>query len=105
MKPDAKKPTKNTNSKLKPQYDGTLRIGNTTLLPPEWACRAGSTSDTATGTIVEHFLRVDKTGQLLPHLIESWEYSEDGTQLTLKREKTLNFMTARILMPKRSNGT
>jgi len=88
MKPDAKKPTKNTNSKLKPQYDGTLRIGNTTLL----ASQNGRAGQINVGTqqlepIVEHFLRVDKTGQLLPHLIESWEYSEDGTQLTLKAGK------------------
>jgi len=92
MKPDAKKATKNTNSKLKPQYGGTLRIGNTTLLPP----RMGVPGRINVGTqqlepIVEHFLRVDKTGQLLPHLIESWEYSEDGTQLTLKAGKNIKF--------------
>jgi len=73
MKPDAQKPMKNTNSKFEPQYGGTLRIGNTTLLPP----RMGVPGRINVGTqqlepIVEHFLRVDKTGQLLPHLIESW---------------------------------
>ena len=64
MKPDAQKITKNANPKLKPQYGGVLRIGNTTLLPP----RMGVPGRINVGTqqlepIVEHFLRVDKTGQ------------------------------------------
>ena len=92
MKPDAQKPMKNTNSKFEPQYGGRLRIGNTTLLPP----RMGVPGRINVGTqqlepIVEHFLRVDKTGQLLPHLIESWEYNTDGTQLTLKARKDIKF--------------
>jgi ABC-type transport system substrate-binding protein len=75
-----------------PQYGGVLRIGNTTLLPS----RMGVPGRINVGTqqlepIVEHFLRVDKTGQLLPHLIESWEYSTDGTQLTLKARKNIKF--------------
>jgi ABC-type transport system substrate-binding protein len=78
--------------KLKPQYGGILRIGNTTLLPP----RMGIPGRINVGTqqlepIAEHFLRVDKTGKLLPHLIESFEYSEDGLELTLRTRKNIKF--------------
>ena len=90
MKPDTKKTS--PVAKLKPQYGGILRIGNTTLLPP----RMGIPGRINVGTqqlepIAEHFLRVDKTGKLLPHLIESFDYSEDGLELTLRARKNIKF--------------
>jgi peptide/nickel transport system substrate-binding protein len=91
MKPDAKK-TKSPAAKLKPQYGGVVRIANTTLIPP----RMGVPGRINVGTqvlepIVEHFLRVDKAGNLLPHLIESWETSRDGLQITLNVRKNIKF--------------
>jgi peptide/nickel transport system substrate-binding protein len=92
MKTDAKEPNRKSIPLLKPQYGGVLRIGNTTLLPP----RMGVPGRINVGTqqlepIVEHFLRVDKTGQLLPHLIESFEYSKDVLQITLRAGKNIKF--------------
>ena len=80
--------TKNRSSApvgdLKPQYGGTLRMANTYVPPP----RMGVPGRINVGSpwlepIVEHFLRVDRDGRILPHLIESWEESKDGLQLTL----------------------
>jgi len=41
--------------------------------------------------VIDHLLRVDKEGHLVPHLIESWEYSKDGLQLTLNARKGVKF--------------
>ena len=41
--------------------------------------------------IIDKLLRVDKDGRLVPHLIESWEYSKDGLQLTLNARKGVKF--------------
>ena len=73
MKSNAKKTT-SSSPQLKPRYGVAVRIANTTLIPP----RMGVPGRINVGTqvlepIVEHFLRVDKAGNLLPHLIESWE--------------------------------
>ena len=77
---------------LKPQYGGTLRMANTYVPPP----RMGVPGRINVGApwlepIVEHFLRVDRYGQMMPHLIESWEESKDGLQLTLNVRKGIKF--------------
>ncbi|MGP8079740.1 MAG: ABC transporter substrate-binding protein [Dehalococcoidales bacterium] len=91
MKSNAKKTT-SSSPQLKPRYGGAVRIANTTLIPP----RMGVPGRINVGTqvlepIVEHFLRVDKAGNLLPHLIESWEISQDGLQITLNVRKNIKF--------------
>ena len=77
---------------LKPQYGGTLRMASTYVPPP----RLGVPGRMNVGSvwlepIVEHFLRVNRDGRLLPHLIESWEESRDGLQLTLNVRKGIKF--------------
>src|SRR5271157_1754316 len=42
-------------------------------------------------SVIDKLLRVDKDGRLVPHLIESWEYSKDGLQLTLNARKGVKF--------------
>ena len=76
----------------KPSYGGVLRVADTYVLPRKMGIpgkiNVGSPS---LEPIVEHFLRVDKTGRMIPHLIEAWEYSEDGLQLTLHVRKGIKF--------------
>jgi ABC-type transport system substrate-binding protein len=85
-------PASAINPSMKPHYGGILRIANTGVLPP----KMGVPGRIYVGTpslepIVEHFLRVDKTGRMIPHLIEEWEYSPDGLQLTLNVRKGIKF--------------
>ena len=47
--------------------------------------------DPGSNPIIDKLLRVDKDGRLVPHLIESWEYSKDGLQLTLNARKGVKF--------------
>ena len=75
-----------------PQRGGVLRIGNTYVPPP----RMGVPGRINVGgpwlePVIDHLLRVDKEGHLVPHLIESWEYSKDGLQLTLNARKGVKF--------------
>jgi ABC-type transport system substrate-binding protein len=75
-----------------PQHGGMLRIGNTYVPPP----RMGVPGRINVGgpwlePIIDKLLRVDKEGRLVPHLIESWEYSEDGLRLTLNARKGVKF--------------
>jgi ABC-type transport system substrate-binding protein len=75
-----------------PQRGGVLRIGNTYVPPP----RMGVPGRINVGgpwlePIIDHLLRVDKDGRLVPHLIESWEYSKDGLMLTLNARKGVKF--------------
>ena len=77
---------------LEPQYGGTLRIANTYVPPP----RMGVPGRINVGgpwmePVVDKMLRVDKTGCLVPHLIESWEYNKDGLHLTLNARKGVKF--------------
>ncbi len=75
-----------------PQYGGTLRIANTYVPPP----RMGVPGRVNVGgpwvePIVDKMLRVNKAGQLVPHLVESWKYAEDGLHLTLHARKGVKF--------------
>ena len=75
-----------------PQYGGVLRIGNTYIPPPVMGIPGKiHVGSPWVGPIVEKFLRVDRAGRMVPHLIESWEYSEDGLQLTLHIRKNIKF--------------
>ncbi len=75
-----------------PRRGGVLRIGNTYVPPP----RMGVPGRINVGgpwlePIIDKLLRVDKDGRLVPHLVESWEYSKDGLQLTLNARKGVKF--------------
>lgn len=76
----------------KPIHGGVVRIGNTYVPPP----RMGVPGRINVGgpwlePIIDKLLRVNKYGQLVPHLIESWKYSDDGLQLTLNARKGVKF--------------
>jgi len=97
MKSDPQKPNMALKSNHgpapeKPSYGGVLRVADTYVLPRKMGIpgkiNVGSPS---LEPIVEHFLRVDKTGRMIPHLIEAWEYSEDGLQLTLHVREGIKF--------------
>jgi peptide/nickel transport system substrate-binding protein len=86
--------TSNIDSRLSgvPQYGGTLRIANTYVLPP----RMGPPGKINVGSIylqpiIEQFFRVDRTGRLIPHLVESWEFSNDYLQLMLRLKRGIKF--------------
>ena len=100
MEASAHRPINKSTLKLKheptlptaPQYGGVLRIANTYVSPP----RMGVPGRINVGSpwlepIVEHFLRVDKAGRLVPCLVESWEESKDGLQITLHLRKGVKF--------------
>jgi ABC-type transport system substrate-binding protein len=79
-------------SALTPQYGGKLRLASTYVPPP----RMGVPGRINVGAVwlepmVEHFLRVDREGNIHPHLIESWEESKDGLQLTMHVRKGIKF--------------
>jgi peptide/nickel transport system substrate-binding protein len=42
--------------------------------------------------IVDKLLRVEKMGKMVPHLIESFEYSKDGLNLTLILREDVKFL-------------
>jgi ABC-type transport system substrate-binding protein len=74
------------------RHGGVLRIGNTYVPPP----RMGVPGRINVGgpwlePVIDKLLRVDKDGRLVPHLIESWEYSKDGLKLTLHARKGVKF--------------
>ena len=94
MKSNIHRPTPKPTSALKtePQYGGTIRIVNTYVPPP----RMGVPGRINVGgpwlePIVDKLLRVDKMGKMVPHLIESFEYSKDGLNLTLILRKDVKF--------------
>jgi len=77
---------------VEPQYGGVLRIADTYVLPPKMGVPGRqNVGAPSLDPILEHFLRVDRTGRMVPHLIESWEYGRDGLQLALHVRKGVKF--------------
>ena len=66
------------------QDGGTLRLAMnmTTTLNP--LLNADVTVDRVLSLMFEPLARIDGTGQVVPHIAESWNYDESGLVLTLK---------------------
>lgn len=92
MEPDTTIPKSTPAPPTKPRYGGVLRIVDTYVLPRKMGVPGRmNVGAVSLEPIVEHFLRVDKAGRMVPHLIESWEYSKDGLQLRLNVRKKIKF--------------
>ena len=77
---------------VQPQYGGVLRIADTWSFPTNMGVPGRqNVGAPSLEPIVEHFFRVDREGKLITHLIEFWEYSEDGLHLTLHLRKGIKF--------------
>lgn len=58
------------------------------------------------GSVFDTLLyKENKTGELKPNAAESWEYNEDGTQLTLKLRKGMTFSNGRPVTAKAVEAT
>ena len=77
---------------LKPQYGGVLRIATTYVISSNMGVPGRQNLGALfMDAITDRFLQVDNIGRMVPHLIESWEFSEDGLQVTLHLRKGIKF--------------
>jgi peptide/nickel transport system substrate-binding protein len=77
---------------VKPQYGGVLRIATNYVISSTMGVPGRQNLGALfMDAITDRFLGVDDAGQMVPHLIESWEFSKDGLQVTLHLRKSVKF--------------
>jgi peptide/nickel transport system substrate-binding protein len=87
------KPTPTATTASQPQYGGVLKIGTEEVFPTSMGV-PGKTSPTGiaiVNAIVEHLVRIDRSGTILPWLISSWNFSQNGLKLTFNLVKGIKF--------------
>ncbi len=77
---------------VQPQHGGILRIATNYVISSNMGVPGRQNLGALfMDAITDRFLAVDNVGRMVPHLIESWEFSKDGLQVTLHLRKGIKF--------------
>ncbi len=90
--PAAPTPTPAPQVGAKPQYGGTLRFATRNeidTLDPNYSALSGTY--TVFYALYNQLFQIDKDGNLLPSLAQSWDISADGKTITLRLQKGVKF--------------